>query len=122
MLAAFALVSGWTRRASRPAKAMGAAAIKTDRASYSEGDADAGALPTIPAPPHAGRRFSCRVSSVTDGDTFRCTDGDRVRLPAVATGGTDETGAVGQPHSTQRYLRSLAPGALAHVFRIAEPA
>ncbi len=27
--------------------------------------------------------FLCTVASVTDGDTFRCTDGTRVRLQAI---------------------------------------
>jgi endonuclease YncB( thermonuclease family) len=30
-----------------------------------------------------GPRFSCRVAYVHDGDTFRCTDGKRVRLAAI---------------------------------------
>ena len=31
----------------------------------------------------AGAFFLCTVASVTDGDTFRCTDGTRVRLHAI---------------------------------------
>jgi len=30
-----------------------------------------------------GARFSCDVAYVHDGDTFRCTDGTRVRLSAI---------------------------------------
>lgn len=41
------------------------------------------------AAPHAQQwagdrpRFSCRVANVHDGDTFRCTDGTRIRLAAI---------------------------------------
>ena len=31
------------------------------------------------------RLFSCRVAVVNDGDTFRCSDGTRVRLSAIDT-------------------------------------
>ena len=31
----------------------------------------------------AASRFSCRVSYVHDGDTFRCVDGTRIRLSAI---------------------------------------
>lgn len=30
-----------------------------------------------------GPRFSCRVAYVHDGDTFRCTNGTRIRLAAI---------------------------------------
>jgi len=42
-------------------------------------------------------RFSCEVSSITDGDTFRCSDGTRVRLHAVAARESDETCSPGHP-------------------------
>lgn len=41
--------------------------------------------------------FTCRVSSITDGDTFRCSDGTRVRLHAVAARESDETCSPGHP-------------------------
>ena len=41
--------------------------------------------------------FSCRVSSITDGDTLRCADGTRVRLHAVAARESDETCRSGHP-------------------------
>ena len=39
----------------------------------------------------------CEVSSVTDGDTFRCRDGIRIRLHAIAARETDETCSPGHP-------------------------
>ena len=42
-------------------------------------------------------RFSCRVAYVNDGDTFRCEDGTRVRLHAVAARESDETCSPGHP-------------------------
>lgn len=42
-------------------------------------------------------RFSCRVEYVNDGDTFRCEDGTRVRLHAVAARESDETCSPGHP-------------------------
>ena len=41
--------------------------------------------------------FSCRVMSITDGDTLRCGDGQRVRLHAVAARESDETCTPGHP-------------------------
>ncbi len=41
--------------------------------------------------------FSCRVSSITDGDTLRCADGMRIRLHAVAARESDETCSPGHP-------------------------
>lgn len=41
--------------------------------------------------PPAADRFTCEVARVTDGDTFRCADGVRVRLHAVAARELDET-------------------------------
>jgi endonuclease YncB( thermonuclease family) len=48
----------------------------------------------------ADDRFSCRVSSITDGDTLRCTDGTRIRLHAVAAREMDETCSSGHPCPT----------------------
>lgn len=45
----------------------------------------------------AASSFSCRVASVHDGDTLRCTDGTRVRLHAVAAREIDETCSEGHP-------------------------
>lgn len=42
-------------------------------------------------------RFTCNVSSITDGDTLRCSDGTRIRLHAVAARESDETCKVGHP-------------------------
>lgn len=42
-------------------------------------------------------RFTCNVSSITDGDTLRCGDGTRIRLHAVAARESDETCKVGHP-------------------------
>ncbi len=44
--------------------------------------------------------FSCRVVSVHDGDTLRCSDGTRVRLHAVAARENDETCSEGHPCPT----------------------
>ena len=44
--------------------------------------------------------FSCRVTSVHDGDTLRCADGTRVRLHAVAAREIDETCSAGHPCPT----------------------
>lgn len=44
--------------------------------------------------------FSCRVTSVHDGDTLRCSDGTRVRLHAVAARENDETCSEGHPCPT----------------------
>lgn len=44
-----------------------------------------------------GSSFSCRVMSITDGDTLRCWDGTRVRLHAVAARESDETCSLGHP-------------------------
>lgn len=41
--------------------------------------------------------FSCHVSSITDGDTLRCSDGTRIRLHAVAARESDETCREGHP-------------------------
>ncbi len=44
--------------------------------------------------------FECRVSSITDGDTLRCSDGTRVRLNAVAARERDGTCSAGHPCPT----------------------
>lgn len=48
-------------------------------------------------PSNEGSTFSCRVKSITDGDTLRCWDGTRVRLHAVAARESDETCSPGHP-------------------------
>jgi len=42
-------------------------------------------------------RFLCNVSSITDGDTLRCSDGTKVRLHAVAARESDESCRPGHP-------------------------
>jgi len=44
--------------------------------------------------------FSCRVSSITDGDTLRCVDGTRIRLHAVAARERDGSCSPGHPCPT----------------------
>lgn len=41
--------------------------------------------------------FECRVSSITDGDTLRCSGGTRIRLHAAAAREKDETCRPGHP-------------------------
>jgi len=41
--------------------------------------------------------FECPVSSITDGDTLRCSGGTRIRLHAVAARESDETCRPGHP-------------------------
>jgi len=53
--------------------------------------------PSRSAPPATAGTFSCRVASITDGDTLRCADGTRVRLHAVAAREKDETCSPGHP-------------------------
>lgn len=61
-------------------------------------------------------RFSCEVAYVNDGDTFRCEDGTRVRLHAVAARESDDTCSPGHPcpsataASATATLRSLVSG------------
>ena len=96
MLAAFAVAYWWPHLASTLPTQKWAAVVEPGQASYGETDAGAGTLSTS-SPLPGGRRFSCQVSSVTDGDTFRCADGERVRLHAVAARETDETCSGGHP-------------------------
>ena len=53
--------------------------------------------PDTPLPPTSVSSFECHVSSITDGDTLRCSDGTRVRLHAVAARESDETCRSGHP-------------------------
>lgn len=61
-------------------------------------------------------RFSCEVAYVNDGDTFRCEDGTRVRLHAVAARESDDTCSPGHPcpqasaASATNALRALVSG------------
>lgn len=59
--------------------------------------------------------FSCRVVSVHDGDTLRCSDGTRIRLHAVAAREIDETCSVGHPCPT-----ASAAAARLELVRLAE--
>ena len=60
--------------------------------------------------------FLCTVAHVTDGDTFRCTDGTRVRLSAIDTPempGSCRPGrtcAPGNPYAARAELVRLAGG------------
>lgn len=61
-------------------------------------------------------RFACEVTYVNDGDTFRCGDGTKVRLHAVAARERDETCSPGHPcpqasaASATAALRALVSG------------
>lgn len=61
-------------------------------------------------------RFSCIVAYVTDGDTFRCSNGTRVRLAGIDTPempGSCRPGracAPGNPHSAKAALQRLIGG------------
>ena len=60
--------------------------------------------------------FSCKVRSVTDGDTFRCADGTRVRLSSIDTPempGSCRLGrecAPGDPYAAKAALQALIAG------------
>lgn len=62
------------------------------------------------------RSFSCTVRYVTDGDTFRCSDGTRVRLSSIDTPempGSCRPGrdcAPGNPHAARAALERLIGG------------
>lgn len=68
------------------------------------------------SPSSSTSSFECRVSSITDGDTLRCSDGTRVRLHAVAARESDETCRSNHPCPTASgatataMLRQLANG------------
>lgn len=68
-----------------------------------------------PAPISTEPTFSCRVVSVHDGDTLRCSDGTRVRLHAVAAREIDETCSEGHPCPT-----ASAASAMMALVRLAE--
>lgn len=101
MLAAFALAYWWPEITTKTPTGMWASVVEPGRAAYPETDGVTGARPKVEAiSDRRERRFSCQVSSVTDGDTLRCTEGERVRLHAVAARETDETCSVGHPCPT----------------------
>jgi endonuclease YncB( thermonuclease family) len=64
----------------------------------------------------SAQTFNCTVSSVTDGDTFRCSDGTRIRLSGVAARERDGTCRAGHPcpnapaDAATSQLRALASG------------
>ena len=41
------------------------------------------ALMAFAAVASSGDGFACRVASITDGDTFRCTDGKKIRVHGI---------------------------------------
>jgi len=60
--------------------------------------------------------FDCRVAAVTDGDTFRCRDGTRIRLSAIDTAempGSCRPGrkcAPGNPYAAKAALSGMISG------------
>ncbi len=70
---------------------------------------------TVVRPKHGGA-FSCTVRSVTDGDTFRCTNGTRVRLSSVdapempGSCRPGRTCAPGDPYAAKAALQRLIGG------------
>lgn len=101
VLAAFALAYWWPEITTKTPAEIWAGVGEPDRAAYTETNEVTGRRPEVAAiSDRRGRRFSCQVSSVTDGDTLRCNDGERVRLHAVAARETDETCSVGHPCPT----------------------
>jgi endonuclease YncB( thermonuclease family) len=72
--------------------------------------------PSRALPEALGDTFGCTVASITDGDTFRCADGARIRLSGVAARETDGTCSQGHPcpdasaEAATAELRSLASG------------
>jgi endonuclease YncB( thermonuclease family) len=71
--------------------------------------------PRGPISPPQGA-FSCEVQSVTDGDTFRCSSGTRVRLSSIDTPempGSCRSGrtcAPGDPYAAKAALERLISG------------
>src|SRR5687768_12024597 len=84
---------------------------------------DFGVRPVPDAPPETRKitlnqesTFACRVTSVTDGDTFRCSDGTRIRLSSIDTPempGACQPGrscAPGDPYTAKAALSRLIAG------------
>lgn len=69
-----------------------------------------------PVQPQRNSAFSCVVSYVTDGDTFRCSNGTRVRLSSIDTPempGSCRQGracAPGNPYAAKAALQRLIAG------------
>ena len=69
-----------------------------------------------PVQPNKDGVFSCTVQSVTDGDTFRCSNGTRVRLSSIDTPempGSCRPGracAPGDPYAAKAALQRLIGG------------
>jgi endonuclease YncB( thermonuclease family) len=69
-----------------------------------------------PNPGPTIKQFECTVRSVTDGDTFRCTSGVRVRLSSIDTAempGSCRPGrscAPGDPYAAKAALEKLIAG------------
>ena len=97
MLAAFALAFWWPELTTKSPTVIWPPVVQLDPASNVRSEPATDPLPAIAVPARNGRHFTCQVSSVTDGDTLRCADGQRVRLHAVAARETDETCSVGHP-------------------------
>ena len=66
--------------------------------------------------PSAAASFACTVATVTDGDTFRCTNGTRIRLSSIDTPempGSCQAGrncAPGNPYAARAALARLITG------------
>jgi endonuclease YncB( thermonuclease family) len=69
-----------------------------------------------PGQPKRNGAFSCTVQSITDGDTFRCTNGTRIRLSSIDTPempGSCRPGrtcAPGDPYAAKAALQRLIGG------------
>jgi len=69
-----------------------------------------------PVQPKKNAAFACTVQSVTDGDTFQCTNGTRVRLSSIDTPempGSCHPGracAPGDPYAAKAALERLISG------------
>jgi endonuclease YncB( thermonuclease family) len=100
------------------------AAMQTDFGVRTPSGAPASGVPNVtvvrqkhrPAQPKNNEAFSCAVRSVTDGDTFRCTNGTRVRLSSIDTPempGSCRPGracAPGDPYAAKAALQRLISG------------
>ena len=68
------------------------------------------------SPRAAAASFACTVASVTDGDTFRCSNGTRIRLSSIDTPempGSCQPGrncAPGNPYAAKAALAGLITG------------
>ncbi|WP_426039380.1 thermonuclease family protein [Brevundimonas sp. DC300-4] len=97
MLGAFGLTYWWPELTTESPITMLPTLAASDTATDTQRGEPTDSRPETSSFPSEGLRFSCQVTSVTDGDTFRCAGGERIRLHAVAARETDETCSVGHP-------------------------